>query len=59
MHTRLIQFNTKGGFPDGQVAESLPSNVRYVGLIPDQGNKIPYKVGQLGLRAAFREPLTQ
>ena len=59
MHTRLIQFNTKGGFPDGRVVESLPSNVRYMGLIPDQGNKIPYDVGQLSLRAAFREPLPQ
>jgi hypothetical protein len=38
------------------VVKNLPSSAKDVGLIPDQGTKIPHAVGQLeNLCSAFRE----
>ena len=36
-------------FPGGPVIKNLPSNAANMGLIPDQGTKIPHAMGQLSL----------
>ena len=44
-----------GNFLGGPVVKNMPSNAGDVDLIPDQGPKIPYALGQLNLRTITRE----
>ena len=45
-----------GDFPGGPVVKNPPSNAGDVGLIPGQGTKIPYAMGQLLSPGATTEP---
>ena len=38
------------------MVKNPPSNAEDMGLIPDQGTKIPHATGQLSLRAITAEP---
>ena len=37
-----VKFLTSGDFPSGPVVKTLPSSAGGMGLIPDQGTKIPH-----------------
>ena len=42
-------------FPGGPEVKNLPSNAGNMGLIPDQGTKIPHAMGQLSPGTVSRE----
>ena len=47
------------GLPGHSVVKNPPCNARDVGLIPDQGTKIPSTVGQLSPCTTTTKPLIQ
>ena len=47
-------YTLRKDFPDGPVVNNPPSNAEDVGLISDQGTKIPHATGQLEPLAATK-----
>ena len=46
-------------FPGGPVVKNLPCSAGDVGLIPDQGTKIPHHMGQLSHHATTTDPANE